>query len=373
MKIVLHLTTACNLRCKYCYAPNTTRKKMPQETARQGIDLALEQGTTSACVSYFGGEPLLMFDRIKELTSYAVEEGHKKGKKMHFRLSTNGLLFTEEILRFCRDYKVLFAVSLDGDREAHNAQRIMANGKGSFDELDAKIDLILEYNPIAVFTSVITPATAGRLLPSIEYMWGRGIRFMVHQLDYSHPEWTPESFEVLEQSYRELGAFYARQLRAGEHFHMSVFDDKIKSHAHSPFKLGEVCDFGARKLSVAPDGRVFPCVQFVSDRSDAANYCVGHVATGLTERRQELIQENKQERHQCDGCAFVGRCSNFCGCMNWQVTGKITEVPGILCAHERMLIPIADEIGSQLWAEKNGTFLKKHYRHYAEQFPYDFD
>jgi len=373
MKVVLHLTTSCNLRCKYCYAPHAKRATMSIETARKAIDLAVAEGRRSACVSYFGGEPLLKFEMIEELTRYAHEAGRRAGARMHFRLSTNGTLFDEEILSFCRDHNVLFAISLDGDREAHDAQRVFKGGKGSFDAVDGKLDMILRYNPYTVVTSVITPPTAGRLYESIRYMWDRGIRFVAHQPDYTHPDWTPEHFEALERSYRALADFYVEKARSGEHFYFTLFDEKLKSHAQSPIKLGENCDFGAKKLSVAPDGRVFPCVQFVSDRADAADYCIGHVDTGLTPRRQELIAENKQERPQCAGCEHQGRCGNYCGCMNWQMTGCVTKVPGILCAHERMLIPIADEIGSTLWNERNRAFLKKHYKNFEDIFPYSFD
>lgn len=373
MKAVLHLTKSCNLRCRYCYAPSKIKETMSLDTARKGIDLVLGLAKGSACVAYFGGEPLLCFDAIQELTRYAVERARPSGTAMHFRLSTNGLLFDEAKLAFCREHNILFAISLDGDREAHDAQRVLPDGTGSFDALDRKLDLILRYNPHTVVTSVITPPTVPRLESSIRYMWSRGIRFVVHQLDYTHPDWTPALFEALEDSYRRLAAFYLERVRAQEHFHLSLFDDKLKSHASSPVELGTLCDFGAKKLSIAPDGRIFPCVQFVSDRADAQDYCIGDVETGLTERRQQLIAENKRERSECAGCALIGRCSNYCGCLNWQLTGQVARVPPALCAHERMLIPIADALGNTLWDERNARFLKKHYREQAERFVYSFD
>jgi uncharacterized protein len=373
MKVVLHLTTDCNLRCKYCYAPHAHRASMAPEIAKRAVDLAVELGRSSACVSYFGGEPLLRYELLKELTSYANERGHAAGTQMHFRLSTNGTLLNEENLAFFRDNNVLFAISLDGDQQSHDAQRVFKNGRGSFEVIDKKLDMILHYNPITVFTSVITPPTAGRLFESIEYMWSRGIRFMAHQVDYTHPDWTPEQFEVLAGSYRELAAFYLEKARSGEHFHLTLFDEKLRSHARSPVQLGEVCDFGARKISIAPDGRIFPCVQFVSDKEGAEDFCIGHVETGLTPRREALIAQNKETRPQCEGCALLGRCANWCGCMNWQLTGKITEVPGILCAHEQMLIPIVDKVGNTLWDERNRRFLEKHYKEYLKRFPYSFD
>lgn len=377
MKAILHLTKNCNLRCKYCYGPSKVAEDMTLETARKAIDLVIGLGRNSACVSYFGGEPLLKFDMIRELTEYAHEAGRKARKEMHFRLSSNGTLFTREILQFCKDNKILFAISLDGDREAHNAQRVMAEGRGSFDIVDGKLDMVLEYNPFAVFTSVITPQTAGRLLESIEYMWSRGIRYIVHQVDYTHMEWDIESFDLLKESYEKLANWYIEATRSGEYFFLNLFDDKLKTHARSPYKLGEICDFGARKVSFAPDGSIFPCVQFVSDRPDARDYYIGHVDTGLTKRREELIAENKMERSQCKGCALLGRCSNYCGCLNWQTTGKVTEVLPLLCEHERMLLPIADEVGNILWKGKNPAFIKKQYKHLDKEildlFEYDFD
>ncbi|MBW2700094.1 MAG: radical SAM protein [Deltaproteobacteria bacterium] len=373
MKVILHLTSDCNLRCRYCYAPAKTAKNMSVATAKKAIDMALELGERSACVSYFGGEPLLHFDRIRELTAYALAQAKSLDKDMHFRMSTNGILFDQTSLAFCREHNILYAISLDGDKLAHDAQRIFADGTGSYDALDAKLDMILEYNPHAVFTSVITPPTASRLLSSVESMWSRGIRYFVMQPDYTHPDWGIEDLQRLEDSYLDLAGFYLEKIRAGQAFHFSLFDDKIKSHAHSPFAPGKVCDFGAKKVSVAPDGHIFPCVQFVSDRPDAKDFCIGHVERGMDSRREHLVAKNQQPRAQCVDCALNGRCSNFCGCLNWQTTGSILKVPGLLCAHERMLIPIADEIGNELWAEKNKTFLHKHYKDYENRFPYAFD
>lgn len=222
-------------------------------------------------------------------------------------------------------------------------------------------------------TSVLTPAIVPRLRASIEYMWGRGIRYFAHQMDYTNPEWTPEVFAELETAYNELADFYLECARGAEHFHMTLFDEKLKSHAHSKIELGTVCDFGTRKISIAPDGRVYPCVQFISDKPDADTYCIGDVDNGLTERRDQLVAENKSERPQCAGCALQGRCANYCGCVNWQLTGRLTEVPAILCAHEQMLMPIADRIGNELWNEQNAHFLQKHYRDYEQRFVYAMD
>jgi uncharacterized protein len=370
MKVILHLTPNCNLSCKYCYASINNGSSMSIETAKKGIDLAVKEGINSACVSYFGGEPLLFFDKIKTLTLYAVEEGKKHNKEMHFRLSTNGTLFNEEILAFCKKYNILFAISLDGDEKAHDSSRITKTGEGSFKIIDEKLDMILKYNPYSVFASVITPLNCDRLYESMEYMWSRGIRYVAHAVDYNDPDWTMELFEKLTESYKKLSAWYIDKTRSGNYFYMNLFDDKLKTHAKSPFKIGEICDFGKSKVSIAPNGRIYPCVRFVSDNPDTANYLIGNVDDGFTNQRQHLISKNKDAgRPQCEDCVLMGRCANYCGCTNWDTTGSISTVHPMLCEHERMLIPIADEIGNILWKEKNLAFLKKHYKIDKKLFP----
>ncbi len=87
----------------------------------------------------------------------------------------------------------------------------------------------------------------------------------------------------------------------------------------------------------------------------------------------KLVAENRRARPACAGCALLGRCANYCGCLNWQTTGSVTGIAPLLCEHERMLIPIADAIGNELWSERNAGFLKRHYKSYADQFVYSFD
>ena len=86
-------------------------------------------------------------------------------------------------------------------------------------------------------------------------------------------------------------------------------------------------------------------VQFTQAGPDS-RWCIGHVRQGLDQaKREQLRGESQAEKTPCRDCAIRDRCQNTCGCLNWQLTGQVSRVGGILCAHERMLIPIADEIG----------------------------
>ncbi|MGM0597501.1 MAG: radical SAM protein [Myxococcota bacterium] len=377
MKAILHLTPACNLACNYCYAAKELEQKMSLETAKKAVDFVFKHGQNSACISFFGGEPLLRWDLIKKTTFYAEQKSKETGKPIFFRMSTNGILFDEDILKFCRKHKILFAISLDGNQQAHDKHRITTDNQGTWQIIDEKLDLILKYNPHTVVGSVISPDTIKELPASLEYMWERGIRYLAHSPDFTNPRWTPELLDELENSYRQMAQFYLARSKENKFFFFTLFDEKIKYHARGGLKPGDVCDFGVKKISVAPDGNIFPCVRFVSDEPDAKKYLIGNVYKGFNPKRQRLINKNRQPRPQCIQCDFNGRCSNYCGCTNWQTTGDILKVSPLLCAHERMLIPIADEIGKILWQEKNKAFLAKHYDIDENHFPlinsYDID
>jgi len=370
MKGILHLSSACNLRCKYCYAARTEHGvRMTVETARAAIELVSREGRNSFCVSFFGGEPLLHFPLIREVVPLAREVAAARSQTVAFRMSTNGLLFTPEILQFCSENGILFAISCDGNQQAHDAQRVFPDGSGSFTALAALLPEILGKCPHTVFSSVITPASAPSLVDSMNWMWGQGIRFVAHQLDFSDATWDDDSFQVLTRQYALLGEWYLEKTRSGEYFYLNILDDKLKTHIKSDFNHAPPCDFGISKVSVAPDGTLYPCVRFVSDDPRTGDFVIGHVNTGFSEARMNLSRKNLAPKPVCEGCAYFGRCIHYCGCNNFTSTGEIDTVHPLVCEHERMLIPIADALGEILWQEKNPAFLAKHYKIDLSHFP----
>ncbi len=370
MKAILHLSSACNLRCKYCYAARTEHgARMTVEIARAAIELVSREGTKSFCISFFGGEPLLHFPLIREVVPLAVDLAAARGQTVAFRMSTNGLLFTPEILRFCSEHQILFAISCDGNQAAHDAQRVFPDGRGSFSALEALLPEILGQCPHTVFSSVITPASVPFLVESMEWMWSHGIRFVAHQLDFADPSWDNDSFSLLTRQVERLCDWYLEKTRSGEYFYLNLLDDKLKTHIKADFNHAPPCDFGISKVSVAPDGTLFPCVRFVSDDPKARDYVIGHVLTGFNDARLTLSRKNLAPKPVCEDCVYVGRCIHYCGCNNFTSTGEIDLVHPLVCEHERMLIPLADALGEKLWNEKNPAFLAKHYKIDLRRFP----
>jgi uncharacterized protein len=144
-------------------------------------------------------------------------------------------------------------------------------------------------------------------------------------------------------------------------FYFSPFEVKIASHIYPGSCRSERCELGKRQISVAPNGRLYPCVQFAGDGTDDV-YCIGDVQTGIDEdARERLYALNAQEKTECAECAVRERCNHYCGCLNKQATGRVDVVSPMLCAHERIVLPIADKLGARLFKKKSPMFIQKHY------------
>ena len=143
--LCLHIAHDCNLRCRYCFASTgdfgTGRSLMPQEVARRAIDFLIEKSGSrrNLEVDFFGGEPLLNFDTVKETVFYALERGKETGKNFRFTLTTNAVLLNEEHMKFINDYMGNVVMSLDGRPETNDRMRFRADGRGTYDVILPKI------------------------------------------------------------------------------------------------------------------------------------------------------------------------------------------------------------------------------------------
>ncbi len=361
MHLTLHLTGRCNLRCRYCYAEQHGGD-MTFETARAAVDLAVEHTRRSLLdqsvgLVFFGGEPLLKRDAIAEVVRYCRSV---EGQDFHFKMTTNGTLLDESFLTDPDTSDVFIALSHDGVKATHDAIRVDAAGRGTFDQLDATVDLLLRHKPYTPAMMVTAPETVGHFADSVEYLYGRGFRYLICSLNYAGA-WDRRSLAELRRQYQRLAQWYYRETVKEAKFYFSPFDVKIASHVHPGSCLSERCELGQKQISVAPNGRLYPCVQFVGDGTDD-EFCIGDVTRGIDESaRAKLFTRNSGEKEICADCAVRGRCNHYCGCLNKQTTGRLDTVSPVLCAHERIVLPIADKLAARLFKERNALFIQKHY------------
>ena len=136
---------------------------------------------------------------------------------------------------------------------------------------------------------------------------------------------------------------------------------KINSHVNNRTYCGERCELGKNQISIAPDGSMYPCIEFIGD----AQYKIGDVWNGLNSGFQKnLISQNKNEKAECEACAIRRRCNHYCACQNKRSTGSYYEVSPALCRHEQILLPIADKLAQRLYKKRSGMFNQKHYNEF---------
>ena len=370
MHLTLHLTARCNFRCGYCYAAPHTGGTMTADTVRAAIDLGLrlsakESPEQSLGVVFFGGEPLLCPDLIRLAIHHCREVESRTGQRFHFKVTTNGSLLDEEFLTDPLTSEVFVALSHDGVQAAHDMHRLDSEGKGTFERLLPAIERLLKHRPYAPVMLVTTPETVQWYADSVRFLFTRGFRYIICSLNYGRP-WSERSLRTLAQQYDALSDWYEKQTEREEKFYFSPFDVKIASHVFTGSCRRERCELGRRQLSVAPDGRIFPCVQFVANGEDS-EWCIGDVRSGVDEvKRQRIYEANAMQKEECSECAIRARCNHFCGCLNRQATGRIDAVAPILCAHEQMVLQVADRLAERLFRKKAPMFVQKQYN---ELFP----
>jgi uncharacterized protein len=336
---------------------------MSSETAKTAIDFLFDKLQDSYLgVTFFGGEPLLKFSLMETIVSY-VNDKQQQQPDLHvrFAVNTNGTILHERIAQFLVARCIHVFLSIDGHQQAHDTHRVFPNQEGSFFAVEKNLETFLQINPYLVTISVITPETVRFLKDSVCYLYEKGVRLMMLTPDYT-AFWDAESFSQLENAYRQLADFYLERHRAQHKVYLSLFDARLLSHIHAEAPR-TVCRLADTEFSIAPDGTIFPCVQFINaDTLQTKIYAVGHVAEGWwTAKRAQIICQSHDLPGECVTCALNGRCPNYCGCLNVRTTGKINDVSPFRCTHERMLFPIVDHVGNTLFEEQNELFLRKFY------------
>jgi len=370
MHATLHLTARCNLRCRYCYAAPHQGGDMSMEIAEAAVDLASEtcrreEPEQSVGVIFFGGEPLLRRELIKQTVRYCRRKSERTGQSFYFKLTTNGVLLDEAFLTRDPTSEIFVALSHDGVPAAHDLHRVDRAGDGTAGRLQPKMDLLLRHKPYAPVMLVTTPETVRYYAESVTYLFERGFRYLICSLNYG-AAWSRATLDELQRQYGRLIDWYEERTRAEDKFYFSPFDTKIATHVFPGSCRRERCELGQRQISVAPTGRLFPCVQFVGDGGES-EFAIGDVWRGIDEqRRAALYERNAQEKDDCVACAIRERCNHFCGCLNRQATGSIEQVSPVLCAHEQMALKAADRVAERLFRGRNAMFIQ---RQYNELFP----
>ncbi len=333
---------------------------MSEAVARATLELGASLGDHSSGIVFFGGEPLLRRQLIEATVDYARRMETSGEGRFHFKLTTNGLLLDDSFIQYSKDNDVLVALSFDGIREAHDSHRRLAGGGATFDLLLERLRALLAARPYASILLTVNPDTASFLSDSVAFLMDEGARYIIVSLNYE-ATWSKSDLRVLERQYKRLGQLYIDWTREGRKFYLSPLEMKLSSHIKGDAYQADRCELGQRQLSVAPDGGLYPCVQF-SSAGPGSEWYIGSVQTGIDEQARARIRTRSLvEKDPCFRCAIRKRCNHTCGCINRQATGSVDGISPVLCRSEQMLMAVADQVGETLFRERNDLFLNKHY------------
>jgi uncharacterized protein len=359
--LTLHLTSGCNMSCGYCYSPPAQRRDMDAGTVDRAVAWAASLPSANTGIIFFGGEPLLRRDLIEHAVRRCREWEGRKKVFFHFKVTTNGLLLDDDFLDFADRERIHVALSVDGPAPVHDRHRRFANGRGTFAGIDGSIDRLLSRQPCAYGLMTVTPETVEHYAEAAEYLSKRGFRYLVASLNYAGA-WNDERLGALKREYRKLAKWYQAQVLAEKKVYFSPFEKKFSSLIQGQEALCQQCHFAVKQVSIAPDGQIYPCVQFVGDGESNREFAIGNVRDGIdSQRQQRLYSQSRQQQPVCVSCALNERCEHRCSCLNWQMTGAIDGLSPVLCESERILIPIADRLGETLFRRRAAQFIQPHY------------
>ena len=337
--LCLHVAHTCNLNCSYCFAAqgkyHGERALMSFETGKRALDFLVEHSGTrkNLEVDFFGGEPLMNFEVVKQLVAYARSIEKEAGKNFRFTLTTNGVLLNDEVTEFANRECHNVVLSLDGRKEVHDRLRKTVNGQGSYDLIVPKFQDFVQkrgnrgYYVRGTYTKYNLDFTN-----DIFHMADLGFTELSMEPVVSAPDdpyaLSEADLPTLYKQYELLAEEMLRRRRAGKPF---TFYHYMIDLSGGPciYKRISGCGSGTEYLAVTPWGDLYPCHQFVGDEK----YRLGDIWSGVTntEVQQEFKLCNAYARKECRDCWAKLYCSGGCAANAYHATGSVTGVYELGC------------------------------------------
>ena len=358
MHASLVLNHSCNLACSYCYAGDKFSFPMPDEVLLPAIDTAISAGPVR--ISFFGGEPLLSFERLERAVTYAATCGQTNRVTPRFDVTTNGTQFTEQRLDFLIQHGVRIVVSLDGVKDAHDPGRPFANGRPSHAAVVAGLEMALDRRPDIETNSVVDPTNVDHLGDSFEFLLGLGVRVLHVNFNFE-ADWDAEARSRLDVALDGLKERWEARYRAGELVKLNLFDGKIMTHLKGGYSACDRCGFGLSEFAVAASGNMYPCERLVAaDRS--RQWRIGHTARGFDRAAiRKLRLKYTQPISGCTTCPIRNRCRHWCGCVRAIHPLPYERDTSFFCHLELGLVARADSAAAALFREQVPSFMGRFY------------
>ena len=347
--LCLHIAHDCNLACKYCFAEegeyHGRRAFMSFEVGKKALDflVANSGNRVNLEVDFFGGEPLMNWQVVKDLVAYGRSLEKPHNKKFRFTLTTNGILLDDDILEFANKEMANIVLSIDGRKEVHDFMRPFRGGQGSYERIVPKFQKVAEsrdqmnYYVRGTFThhnldfskDVLHLADLGFKQISVEPVVAEETE------EYAIKK---EDIPAIMEEYDKLALALIERQKAGKGVNFFHFMIDLEGGPCVAKRLSG-CGSGTEYLAVTPWGDFYPCHQFVGQDK----FLMGNVDTGIvnTAIRDEFKGCNVYAKEKCKECFAKFYCSGGCAANSYNFHGNINDAYDIGCELQRKRVECA--------------------------------
>lgn len=347
--LCLHIAHDCNLACKYCFAEegeyHGRRALMSFEVGKKALDFLVKNSgnRVNLEVDFFGGEPLMNWDVVKQLVEYGRSIEAANNKKFRFTLTTNGVLLNDDIMEFANKEMANIVLSIDGRKEINDKMRPFRGGQGSYDIIVPKFKKVAEsrnqtnyyvrgtftHNNLDFAEDVLHLADLGFEQISVEPVVAKPTD------DYAITE---EDIPVLKEEYDRLAKAMLERIKEGRPFNFFHFMIDLEGGPCVAKRLSG-CGSGTEYLAVTPWGDFYPCHQFVGNE----DFLMGNVDEGIVREdiRDEFKCCNVYAKDKCKKCFAKFYCSGGCAANSYNFHGTITDAYDVGCELQRKRIECA--------------------------------
>lgn len=345
----LHIAHDCNLRCEYCFASTGDfgkgRKLMPLEIGKKAIDFLLEQSGDRETLEldFFGGEPLMNFDVVKEVVKYARSKEQEYGKRFRFTITTNGMLLTDDKIDFINKEMSNVVLSLDGRREVNDRVRKRVDGTGCYDKILPAFQKLVaqrgdkDYYVRGTFTKYNLDFS-----DDVFSLYDAGFDQISVEPVVSDPA-KPYALTERELSdifceYERLASRILEAQKQGKRFNFFHFMIDL-DQGPCAIKRLRGCGCGNEYVAITPDGDIYPCHQFVG----MEEYKMGNLDEGTfnLDIKAEFAAAHVYTKPECKQCWAKFYCSGGCNANNYQYAGDIHNAHKFSCQLQKKRLECA--------------------------------
>ena len=304
---------------------------MSFEVGKQALDFLMDHSGSrrNLEVDFFGGEPLMNWDVVKQLVAYARSVEQERGKNFRFTLTTNGMLIDDDVIDFANREMSNVVLSLDGRKEINDRTRVDYAGNGSYDRIVPRFQKLVaargdrEYYMRGTFTHANPDFTKDLFHMADDLGFTKLSMEPVVCAPGDPAALTPEDLEIVKEQYELLAKDMLRREKEGKPI---TFYHYMLDLTGGPcvYKRISGCGSGTEYMAVTPWGDLYPCHQFVGEEA----YKLGDVWNGVTNTaaREEFRACNAYARPDCADCWAKLYCSGGCAANAFHATGSIRGV-----------------------------------------------